>query len=57
MKLDRRSFLKTSSIFLGGLLLQGHKPIEQILFDQQNFRELRNTIGIYNEKGEQLAGM
>lgn len=51
MKLDRRSFLKTSSVFLGGLLLQGHKPIEQILFDQQNFRELRNTIGIYNEKG------
>ncbi len=51
MKLDRRSFLKTSSVFFGGLLLQGHKPIEHILFDQNNFRELRNTIGVYNEKG------
>ena len=51
MKLNRRSFLKSSSVFLGGLLLQGHKPIEQLLFDQNNFRELRNTIGIYNERG------
>ena len=41
MKLDRRSFLKTSSVFLGGLLLQGHKPIEHLLFDQNNFRELQ----------------
>jgi glyoxylase-like metal-dependent hydrolase (beta-lactamase superfamily II) len=51
MKLNRRSFIKSSSVFLGGLLLQGHKPIEQLLFDQNNFRELRNTIGIYNERG------
>lgn len=51
MKLNRRSFLKTSSVFLGGVLLQGHKPIEHLLLDQNNFRELRNTIGIYNERG------
>lgn len=51
MKLNRRSFLKSSSLFLGGLLVQGHKPIEHLLFEQNNFSELRNTIGIYTEKG------
>ena len=52
MDLNRRTFLKSSSILFGGLALQGHKSIENLIFaDKNKLSEIRNSIGTYNEKG------
>lgn len=52
MNLNRRTFLKSSSILMGGIALQGHKSLETIIFQDSNkLNEIRSSIGTFNEKG------
>jgi cyclase len=52
MNLNRRTFLKSSSILVGGIILQGNKTISSLIpIESNNLRQIRNNIGIYNEKG------
>jgi cyclase len=55
MNLDRRTFIKSSSLFLGGILLQGHKSLSSLRFDDENFRVIRKNFGLYNENGGTIA--
>ena len=52
MNLTRKEFLKASSLLAGGLLLPGSKNFGRV-FQQStgNFKNLRDNIGIYTEKG------
>ncbi len=52
MKFTRKEFLKASSIIAGGLLLPGSKNFGRM--SQQaagNFKNLRDNLGIYTERG------
>lgn len=51
MSIDRRAFLKGSTILLGGILLQGNNRLYNYVNGNGNFREINNSIGVYNEKG------
>jgi len=52
MKFTRKEFLKASSLIAGGLLLPGSKNFGKI-FQQStgNFKNLRDNLGIYTERG------
>jgi len=55
MNFDRRSFIKSSSLFLSGILLQGHKLLTYFAMDEKKFRAIRNNFGLYNERGGTIA--
>lgn len=50
MNLNRRSFLKSSSLLLGGILVQGNE-IFSLSSEENNLKTIRNNIRIFNEKG------
>lgn len=52
MKFTRKEFLKASSLIAGGLLLPGSKNFGK-MFQQStgNFKNLRDNLGIYTERG------
>jgi glyoxylase-like metal-dependent hydrolase (beta-lactamase superfamily II) len=52
MDLDRRTFLRNSSLILGGLLLQGNRNYYPVITEKPtSVRLIRDKIGIYTEKG------
>ncbi len=51
MNVNRRTFIKSSSILMGGLFLQGNEIFDLSENSANNIKELTNNIGIYNEKG------
>lgn len=52
MNFDRRLFLKTGGLIMGGFILQGSKLVSNLtLSEQKNIREIRTNFGVYNEKG------
>ncbi len=52
MKLDRRSFLKSSSLITAGLFLPTNKLLAALQEENEgNIQTLRNNIGIFTEKG------
>jgi cyclase len=52
MSISRKSFLKSTSLLLGGAVLGFHELVPKIFAGKlTGFRELRNNIGIYTEKG------
>lgn len=51
MKLGRRSFLKSSSLIMGGMVLGNNDFFSKILHKPADLKQLRDTVGIYNEKG------
>ncbi len=51
MNVNRRTFIKSSSILMGGLFLQGNEIFDFSENSTNNIKELSNNIGIYNEKG------
>ena len=53
MKFTRKEFLKASSILAGGILLPGSNNFGRMLQQQStgNFKNLRDNLGIYTEKG------
>lgn len=52
MKFTRKEFLKASSLIAGGMILPGSNNFGKI-FQQStgNFKNLRNNLGIYTERG------
>ncbi len=50
MHINRRSFLKGSSLLVGSLILQGNKAIP-LMGVADNLRTIRNSVGVFNEKG------
>lgn len=50
MKLTRKDFIKTSSIITAGLLLP-IKSFSRFLSEDDNFKKIRDNIGIYTERG------
>ena len=51
MNLNRRSFIKSSSLLLGGILIHEKDIFGLSINEVQNLRSVRNNIRIYNEKG------
>lgn len=51
MKVTRKDFIKSSSILLGGLFLGGSKLIDALQDDMKGFRNIRDNIGIFTERG------
>ena len=50
MKINRRTFLRGSSILLGGFIFQGNNVLP-IMGEANNLRKIRNSVGVFNEKG------
>ena len=51
MKLSRKEFLRAGAILSGGFFLNGSKILSGIQVQQSGFKELRNNIGIFTERG------
>lgn len=51
MYINRRSFIKSSSILVGGIVLQGSQVYKMPDNAIENIREIVSGFGIYNEKG------
>lgn len=51
MKLSRKEFLRAGAILSGGFFLNGSKIFSNIQVQQGSFKELRNNIGIFTERG------
>lgn len=52
MKLNRRNFIKSSSLIFSGLLLNTDELLSYTISDQaKDLRELRNSIGTFTKKG------
>lgn len=52
MKSNRRSFIKSSSLLIGGLLYPGRNIFGSInFFSPEGIKEIRPNIGIFTEKG------
>ena len=51
MNLNRRSFIKSSSLLLGGILIHEKDIFGLSINEVPNLRSVRNNIRIYNEKG------
>ena len=51
MKLSRKEFLRAGAILSGGFFLNGNKIFSSIQVQQSGFKELRNNIGIFTERG------
>ena len=55
MNLNRRTFLKSSSVIVGSLILQGSKKLTALNLQSKNFREVKNNFGLFNENGGTIA--
>ncbi|MBZ0199014.1 MAG: MBL fold metallo-hydrolase [Ignavibacteriaceae bacterium] len=49
--MKRKDFLKLSGILLGGMMIPAKNIFGRRLFLKGNFKELRNGVGIFSEKG------
>jgi cyclase len=50
--MHRKDFLKSASLIAGGVLLGFDKTLSRVLnYRNSGFRELRNNVGVYTEKG------
>ncbi len=51
MKVTRKDFIKSSSLLLGGLFLGGSRFFEVLQDDVKGFKNIRDNIGIFTERG------
>lgn len=51
MKIDRRTFIKSTSLLTAGVLLPANKFIYALQQDAEGIQTLRGNIGIYTERG------
>jgi glyoxylase-like metal-dependent hydrolase (beta-lactamase superfamily II) len=55
--MERRSFLRNTALTAASLALFGKKSFASIIDDPQQFRLLRNNVGMFAEKGGTIAWM
>ncbi|RPI66011.1 MAG: hypothetical protein EHM47_17670 [Ignavibacteriales bacterium] len=52
MQISRKNFIKSATLITSGVMLGFNNSIAKIIFSQKKgFRELRDNIGIFTEKG------
>ncbi|MCF8241972.1 MAG: MBL fold metallo-hydrolase [Melioribacteraceae bacterium] len=51
MTITRKQFIKASSLLAGGLIFQGERVWAGMLKSPSGFREIRDNVGIYSERG------
>lgn len=51
MHVTRRSFIKSSLILTGGLLLPGKEALAKFALQSSNFKLIRGNVGLYTQRG------